>query len=110
VPIAPPEVPTGSPTTSHGLVSTSEVPIVRIEPVYPRRPLASGIEGWVEVQFTITGAGTVTDVAVIDADPKGVFDDAATSAVRHWKYSPRVEDGRATERRGVRVLLRFDLK
>lgn len=86
------------------------IPLVRINPEYPRRAQARGIEGWVQFEFTITPAGTVKDVKVIDAEPKGIFEDAATKAILRWKYNPKVEEGRAVERRGIRVVLRFDLE
>jgi protein TonB len=85
------------------------IPLVRINPEYPRRAQQRGIEGWVQVEFTITAAGTVRDPTVIDADPKGLFEDAAVKAIGRWKYNPKVEEGRAVERRGVRVVMRFDL-
>lgn len=90
-------------------VDSSPGPLVRPDPEYPRMAMARGIEGWVELQFTVSGSGAVTDVLVIDADPKGVFDAAATKALRSWKYAPRVREGRAVEQRGMRVVLRFDL-
>jgi periplasmic protein TonB len=64
----------------------------------------------VQLQFTIAAAGTVRDAVVIDADPKGYFEDAAVTAVSRWKYQPNVKDGRASGRQGVRVVLRFDLE
>jgi len=86
------------------------MPLVRINPDYPRRAQTRGVEGWVQFEFTITPSGTVADVKVIDSEPKGIFEDAATKAILRWKYNPKVEEGRAVERRGVRVVLRFDLE
>ena len=37
------------------------IPLVRINPDYPPRALSRGLEGWVQVQFTITPTGTVED-------------------------------------------------
>jgi hypothetical protein len=37
------------------------IPIVRINPSYPRVPLQRGIEGWVEVEFTIGAAREVSN-------------------------------------------------
>lgn len=85
------------------------IPLVRINPDYPQRALNRGIEGWVVVQFTITAAGTVKDPKVIDADPKGYFEDAAVKAVSRWRYNPKVEEGVAVERVGVQTLIRFQL-
>lgn len=104
-----PAVKPGPLTGFQGRIDSSEQPLVRSDPVYPRNAIARGIEGWVELQFTISGSGAVTDVTVIDADPKGLFDAAASKAVQSWKYAPRVREGRAVEQRGVRVVLRFDL-
>lgn len=85
-------------------------PLVRVNPDYPRRALERGIEGWVHVRFTITAAGTVKDLVVVDAEPKGVFDEAATKAVLRWRYNPRVENGVAVERVGEQTLIRFKLE
>jgi periplasmic protein TonB len=86
------------------------VPLVRIPPEYPARAQQRGIEGWVMVEFTISPSGTVLDPKVLDADPKGIFDDAALKSISRWKYNPKVENGVAVERRGIRVVLRFDLE
>ena len=86
------------------------IPLVRINPDYPQRALSRGIEGWVLVEFTITPSGTVADPKVIDADPKGIFEEPALKAIARWKYNPKVEEGVAVERRGIRVVLRFDLE
>jgi protein TonB len=85
------------------------VPLVRVEPQYPMRAEQRGIEGWVEMMFTITAAGTVKDVVVTASHPGTVFDRAATRAVQKWKYSPKVEDGVPVERRGIRQRLKFQL-
>ena len=85
-------------------------PLVRVNPDYPRRALERSIEGWVHVRFTITAAGTVKDLVVVDAEPKGVFDEAASKAVLRWRYNPRVENGVAVERVGEQTLIRFKLE
>jgi protein TonB len=47
---------------------------------------------------------------VVEAQPKGVFDDAALKAIARWRYNPRVEGGVAVERVGVRTIIRFVLE
>jgi protein TonB len=94
---------------TNGRIDTAEAPLIRINPDYPRRAIAARMEGWVQLQFTVAPSGAVSDVVVIDADPKGVFDDAAMKAVSRWKYAPKILDGRAVERRGLKVVLRFSL-
>lgn len=84
-------------------------PVVRIEPDYPPSAERRGIEGWVKVQFSITSTGRVTDVIVVDATPRGVFEEASIEAVRRWLYSPKIEDGVAVERVGLQTVLRFEM-
>ena len=86
------------------------VPIVRVNPQYPIRAADRGIQGWVEVQFTISAAGTVRDPVVVDAEPATVFNRAALRAIRKWKYSPKIEEGVAVDRPDVRVRLHFNLE
>jgi periplasmic protein TonB len=86
------------------------VPLVRVSPQYPARALQRGVEGWVQLRFTITEAGTVKDVAIVKAEPSSYFEEAATSAVRKYKYKPKIVDGKAVERPGVEIILSFRLQ
>lgn len=86
------------------------LPLVRIAPNYPPRAAARGVEGWVQVQFTITPTGSVRDAVVVKAEPEGVFDAAAIEAILRWRYNPRVEGGVAVERVGVQTVIRFILE
>ncbi len=85
------------------------VPLVRIEPQYPMRAKQRGVEGWVELMFTITKLGTVADVAVTASHPGTIFNKAAVQAVSRWKYNPKIENGAATVRPGVRLRIKFEL-
>ena len=85
------------------------VPIVRVSPQYPLRASERGIEGWVEVEFTISKLGTVKDPFVLNSHPSSIFDRSALKAIRKWKYNPKIEDGEPMERPGVKVRLKFDL-
>jgi protein TonB len=86
------------------------IPLVRINPDYPPRALSRGLEGWVQVQFTITATGTVKDPVVVNAEPRNIFDDAALKAIARWRYNPKVESGTAVERVGVQTIIRFQLE
>jgi len=86
------------------------IPIVRIAPDYPPKPLADQIEGWVKVQFTIAPTGTVRDAFVVESSPQTVFDAAALKAIARWRYDPKVEDGVPVERVGVQTIIRFRLQ
>jgi protein TonB len=80
------------------------IPLVRIQPQFPREAAIRRIEGWVKVEFTITPAGTVSSPRVIDADPPRVFDREAIRAILKWKFKPRVIDGQAVERRATQTI------
>ena len=86
------------------------IPLVRVNPDYPQSAIRRQLEGWVQVQFTITAAGTVKDAIVVDAMPKDVFDDAALKAIVRWRYNPKVESGAAVERVGVQTRIVFTLQ
>ncbi|HLT89497.1 MAG TPA: energy transducer TonB [Woeseiaceae bacterium] len=89
---------------------TDVIPLVRIAPEYPPRALRRGIEGWVQVQFTITETGAVKDAKVIAAEPPGLFDEAALKSIARWRYNPKIEGGVAVERVGVQTVIRFVLE
>jgi len=85
------------------------VPMVRVEPQYPMKAKQQGIEGWVELMFTITSMGTVADIVVTASNPGTIFNRSAVQAVSKWKYNPKVENGTAVDRPGVRMRLAFKL-
>ena len=97
-------------TVNVGGSDRDTMPLVRINPDYPPRAANRGIEGWVLIEFTITAAGTVRDARVVDASPKGYFEEAALKAIGRWRYNPKVQEGVAVERIGVRVRLSFNLE
>jgi periplasmic protein TonB len=86
------------------------IPLVRINPDYPQRALQRGLEGWVEVQFTITTTGMVKDAMVVNAEPQNTFDEAALKAIARWRYNPKVENGVAVERVGVQTRVVFEIE
>ena len=85
------------------------LPIVRVAAVYPRRALQRGIEGYVDVEFTVSKLGTVKDPKVIQASPQGIFEQAALDATLKYKYKPRVVNGEPMEVSGVEVRVKFEL-
>lgn len=85
------------------------LPIVKVAPVYPRRALQRGIEGYVIVEFTVDKTGAVRRPIVIEAQPEGLFDRAAMDAALKFKYKPRVVNGEATEVSGVQNRITFEM-
>ena len=53
--------------------------------------------------------GEVKDVVVTNAQPQGVFDDAATRAIKRWKFKPTQIDG-APHEQLVALRLRFAIQ
>jgi protein TonB len=84
-------------------------PVATPEPVYPPAAFRQGIEGWVEVEYTVGERGTTGDVTVIAAEPRGVFDDAAIAAVASWRYRPRIVNGQPVAQR-TSVTLQFNVE
>jgi protein TonB len=93
-----------------GGVDRDVIPIVRVTPDYPQRAARHGIEGWVQIQFTVTTTGAVRDPVVVGAAPKGEFEDAALKAIARWRYNPRIDGGVAVERVGLQTVIRFELQ
>ena len=85
------------------------LPIVKVAPVYPRRALARGIEGYVVLEYTVTKQGTVKDPVVIESKPNRIFDKVATKSALRYKYKPRVIDGEPVEVPNVRTKITFKL-
>lgn len=85
------------------------LPIVRVAPVYPTRALTRELEGFVDMSFTVTAAGTVKDPIVLQST-SSLFERAATRAVLKFKYKPRVVDGIPVEVVGVKTRITFVLE
>ena len=88
----------------------SYVPIFQVPPQYPRRAAERGIEGCVLLEYTVTPLGAVSEPVVIQANPQGIFDRAATRAALRYKYKPLIRDGVAVAVEGVRQRITFILE
>ena len=62
------------------------VPFNTRRPNVPEVAWQNQIDGWVLVAFTITPEGRTRDVRVLDARPRGVFEEKVISAVEDWQY------------------------
>lgn len=85
------------------------LPIVRVAPVYPARALSRGIEGYVDMGFTVTTTGTVRDPVVLFST-SGLFERAAIRAVLKFKYKPRVVDGVPVDVPDVKTRITFRIE
>ena len=77
--------------------------------VYPPEAKAEGIEGYVVVRYDVTEQGMVVNAEVVEAEPEGVFDEAALAAIVQWRFRAAIVAGEAVETRGVVSTLRFKL-
>jgi len=77
-------------------------------PKYPSDAARKREEGWVEVEFTVTPDGSVSNASVVNAQPARVFNDAALRAVEAWTFKPRMENGKAVDER-MRRRIEFKL-
>jgi protein TonB len=79
-----------------------------VDPEYPPDAARRGIEGSVDLSFTVDPEGKVTDVIVDHSEPTDIFDRAAALAVRRWRYEPKLMSGTPVEQR-MQVHLTFKL-
>jgi bla regulator protein blaR1 len=84
------------------------LPMVRINPEYPPSALAAQLEGEVNLQFTITAAGTTKDIVVVESTTPE-FEAPAIAALQKWRYAPVTENDQPVEVPGVRTIIRFEL-
>ncbi len=87
------------------------LPLVRVQPQYPRRAQERGVSGYVVVELSVNEDGTVPpdSIIIIEAEPKGYFERAATRAAEKFKYKPKVVNGKPQRVTGVRYRFSFDM-
>lgn len=75
-----------------GMGDSEVLPLVKVQPQYPRRALRARQEGYVTARLSITPEGSVDDVEVIDSNPPGVFEREAVMALYRYKFKPKMVD------------------
>lgn len=95
------------PDDAKGLDEDSEkmIPLVRVQPIYPRTAQIKGIEGFVELEFSVTKSGSVKNVKVTKSycgNPDSsienmrfcnTFNTTSIRAALKLKYKPKIVDG-----------------
>ena len=110
--VAPPTVSAETSIGGPGGMNIAEgdyLPIVRVAPVYPARALSRGLEGYVDMAFTVTTTGTVKDPVVVFST-SSLFERAAIRAVLKFKYKPRVVDGVPVDVPNVKTRITFKIE
>ena len=84
------------------------IPLNKVQPIYPRRALERGTQGYAITSFTITESGTVENAVAMEGycgnpeDPNtvfrecSIFNSASVRASLKLKYKPKIVDGKAT--------------
>jgi TonB family protein len=97
-PAAPPDTRSGPPRRIRvgGNVQATKL-VHRVNPVYPERAQAQGIQGTVLLEAIILKDGSLGALRVLNklADPE--LADAATEAVKNWRYEPTLLNGQPIE-------------
>lgn len=92
-----------------GVGEREATPLVRYQPDYPADAVRNHIEGWVKLSFDISPDGRVTNIQVMDAEPKRVFDRSARKALARWKYQPKKADGIFVSQPNQQIVISFSL-
>ena len=103
--------PSSTPPVSeaHDPYSVAAVILERVyspDPVFPDIAREDDLTGFVDLEFMVHADGTVSDVNVLRAQPRGVFEKAAVDAVSKWRYRPIERDGVAVDEH-ARLRLNF---
>ncbi|MEM6579715.1 MAG: TonB family protein [Pseudomonadota bacterium] len=62
------------------------IPFDTRRPNVPDVAYENRISGWVLVAFQVSADGTTRNVRVLDANPRGVFEEKVVAAVSDWRY------------------------
>lgn len=77
---------------------TAEIKLVAVQTANPKYPLAAyqeKLSGEVKLSFLVTTEGKVKEIEVIEANPEGVFDEAAIKALEQFIYQPIAKELKA---------------
>lgn len=87
-PVNPPPAAPAATRPAPAATSNALVAISTPQPAYPPEALRNSITGSVEVEFVVNRDGSVSDVRVVKATPRGTFDRGVLSTVKKWQFQP----------------------
>jgi len=60
--------------------------IKRVRPPYPYYALSHHIEGYVRFAFDVDAEGKVSEMRILQSEPRGLFEPYVIAAVSQWRY------------------------
>lgn len=80
------------------------VPLSTARPQIPKEACDRNIEGHAVARFNVTPAGRVTNVRILDAEPRGLFEKPMVESLENWLYQSN------SKGKAYSVAWRFDFK
>ena len=93
--LAPPPASTGVVRVGGNIKQPTKV--FNVAPIYPASMQAAGLEGVVKLDVLIATDGTVASVRVAESQVHPAFAEAASQAVKQWKFTPTLLNGQPVE-------------
>lgn len=106
-------LPDAEPAATNGdleIVSITDLTRTKyVPPQYPRAAQRRNQTGFVDLIFTVTPQGLVSDVEVRSSEPGNTFVNSAIRSVQAWEFEPYLSDGVPVSKR-VAVRMSFNLQ
>ena len=96
-------------TAQHVTTIVSAKVINRVLPKYPISAAKKGHEGWVRVSFIVEPDGKTSNPIIQASSGGKSFEKAALKAIKNWRYSPAIENGKAIQQCENAVQLDFKM-
>ncbi len=61
------------------------------------------------LKYDVDTSGTLSNITVIDSEPRKIFDKEATRALRKWKFKPAMTNGQPIASVGQTVKIEFNM-
>ena len=79
-------------------------------PVYPSMALRRGLEGQVLVEYTISADGKAENIRILEASPRGFFNNVTINSLKHATFGVSYQDGVAVPVTGVKKRFIFRIE
>lgn len=88
------------------------LPLTSVLPQYPTVAAEQGIEGWVQVRFTVDIDGSVAagSIEIVDSEPADIFNRSAIRALEQFRFTPYAPEGVPKILPNVQYVFRYKLE